>query len=156
MGLAKDLAPATADKDRTQTGPGAESVFTAWRLLIAVVATGVVLALTHIPQADMPDCLQAGGMDKVEHVGAYGLIALLYLLSVKRSAGLWVPLAIVLTLGTIAALDELTQPLVHRTCDIWDFASDMTGVLLACVAILVVRLRGMRWPRAGGPVKREA
>ena len=114
------------------------------RLLLAILVTVVVLSLTHIPQAKMPQVLMAGGLDKFEHVGAYGLVALCYLLAVKRSVGLRVPLAIVLVLAGLAAMDEVTQPLVHRTCDIMDWASDAIGITLACIAAAAIR----RWKGA--------
>ncbi len=120
------------------------SIFDMRRLLLATLATVVVLGMTHVPQAEMPEVLMAGGLDKVEHVVAYGVVGLCYLLAVKRSAGLRVPLAIVLVLAGVAALDEVTQPLVHRSCDIVDWASDAIGITLAWIAAAAVR----RWKPA--------
>jgi hypothetical protein len=117
------------------------SIFDMRRLLVAILVTVVVLSLTHIPQAKMPQVLMAGGLDKFEHVGAYGLVALCYLLAVKRSAGLWVPLAIILVLAGLAAMDEVTQPLVHRSCDFMDWVSDAIGITLAWIASAAAR----RW-----------
>jgi VanZ family protein len=118
------------------------SIFDARWLTAAVAATIVVLGLTHMPQEGVPRCLTANELDKVEHVGTYGLVTLLYLLAVKRQAGWWIRLGIVLGLAAIAAGDEITQPFVHRTCDIRDFACDMVGILLAGAFFVVRRGQG--------------
>jgi VanZ family protein len=114
-----------------------------WLLLTLLIAV-CVLGLTHIPGQDMPQFLQVGDLDKVEHVAAYGLIAGSFLLSLKtpvRPALLLIGLA---ALAGIGALDETTQPLVNRTADIVDYASDLIGIAIACVVFLVGRLLRFR------------
>ena len=114
-----------------------------WLLLTLLIAV-CVLGLTHIPGQDMPQFLQVGDLDKVEHVAAYGLIAGSFLLSLRkpvRPALLLIGLA---ALAVIGALDETTQPLVNRTADIVDYASDLTGIAIACVVFLVGKLLRFR------------
>ena len=113
-------------------------------VLITLFALGVVLGLTHIPGEDVPDILQAGGLDKVEHMAAYGLIASFSLLSLKRPVRpllLWLGLA---ALAGIGALDETTQPLVNRTASLADYACDLAGIAVACLLFGVAKLSGFR------------
>ena len=82
---------------------------------------------------------------------AYGLIAGSFLLSLRRPvrpALLLLGLAAVVVLG---ALDEVTQPLVHRTADIRDYFSDLTGVAAACAVFLIAT----RSPRKDKTVTRS-
>jgi hypothetical protein len=124
-----------------------------------VVSVVIVLGLTHIPGERIPRVLQAHYLDKVEHVVAYGLIAGFFLLSLPRPARpegrtrsgpagrerfrpavLLIGLAMLAALG---ALDEMTQPLVHRIASVADYACDLIGVALASVVFLVARLSGI-------------
>jgi hypothetical protein len=103
-----------------------------------------VLILTHIPPEDIPPILQVHIPDKVEHLVAYGLIAGFFLLSLKRPVRLALLLIGLAALAVIGALDETTQPLVNRTCDLWDYVADLTGIALACVILLVAKLLRFR------------
>jgi VanZ family protein len=121
-----------------------KSCFRPWWMRLTLLITVCVLGLTHIPGQDVPQFLQVGDLDKVEHMGAYGLIAGSFLLSLKkpvRPALLLIGLA---ALAGIGALDEATQPLVNRTADIMDYASDLIGIAIACVVFLVGRLLRFR------------
>lgn len=108
-------------------------------VLLTLIAVGVVLGLTHIPGEDMPRALQVHALDKVEHIVAYGLIAGCFLLSLRRPVRWVLLLAGLVVLAALGALDETTQPLVHRSCDLWDFACDLTGIAVACVVLTVAR-----------------
>jgi hypothetical protein len=112
-----------------------------WLMLTLLVA-GVVLGLTHIPGQSIPRVLQAHYLDKVEHVVAYGFIAGFFLLSLKRPVRPVVLLIGLTTLAALGALDEATQPFVNRVASVWDYACDLTGVAIPCVAFLVGRLSG--------------
>lgn len=113
-------------------------------LLLTLLLAACVLGLTHIPGEDMPNILQVNGLDKVEHITAYGTIAAFFLLSLKRPVRPVLLLMGLAALAVIGALDETTQPLVHRTCDLRDFISDLTGIAIPCVVFLIVRLSGFR------------
>jgi hypothetical protein len=43
-------------------------------LTIATLFTAIVLLVSHIPQEIMPERLQVSGLDKIEHIVAYGVI----------------------------------------------------------------------------------
>lgn len=109
-----------------------------WLAASFVSAVGV-LTLTHVPQAVLPRLLHEKMADKVEHVVAYGVVSLLFVLSLKRSAPLTVLIAGLLALAGIGALDEITQPLVNRTASVMDYAADLAGIAAACVIFLVKR-----------------
>jgi VanZ family protein len=109
-----------------------------WMMLTLLVAA-CVLGLTHIPGEAVPQVLQAHALDKLEHVVAYGLIAGFFLLSLKRPVRPALLLIGLVTLAVIGALDEATQPLVHRVASIGDYASDLIGMAFACVVFLVGR-----------------
>jgi VanZ family protein len=111
-----------------------------WAIVTVLIALGV-LGLTHIPGEDVPRMFQADGLDKVEHIVAYGLIMGSFILSLQRPVRpllLGIGLAV---LAVIAALDETTQPLVHRTASIWDWAGDLTGMAIPCTVFLISRRR---------------
>jgi VanZ family protein len=114
-----------------------KSWFRPWRMLLTLLITGGVLGLTHLPVPAIPPMLQDVAPDKIEHVVAYGLIAGSFLLSLRRPvrpALLLLGLAAVAVLG---ALDEVTQPLVHRTADIRDYFSDLLGLAISCAVFFV-------------------
>ena len=105
-------------------------------MLLTLLVAGGVLGLTHIPAQDIPHALQDVAPDKVEHMAAYGLIAGSFLLSLRKPVR---PALLLIGLAPLAvngALDETTQPLVNRTADIVDYASDLTGIAIACVVFL--------------------
>ena len=52
--------------------------------IASLLSLVVVLMLTHVPQDVMPRALNRHMLDKAEHVVAYGLIAVLFLLSLPR------------------------------------------------------------------------
>ena len=118
-----------------------KSCFRPRGIRLTLVAVACVLGLTHIPGPDMPRILEVHALDKVEHVLAYGSIAGFFLLSLKRPMRPALLLLGLVALAGIALLDETTQPLVDRTCDFWDFASDLVGIAVPCVVSGLAR----RW-----------
>jgi VanZ family protein len=111
-------------------------------LLLTLLAAGVVFGLTHIPGENIPRMLQVHYLDKAEHVVAYGLIAGFFLLSLKRPVRPAVLLVGLATLAVLGALDEATQPLVHRFASASDYVCDLAGMAMACAVFLVARLPG--------------
>ena len=120
-------------------------------MLLTVLVTGGVLGLTHIPGPAIPPVLQNVAPDKVEHIVAYGLIAVSFLLSLRRPVRPALLLLGLAVLAVLGALDEATQPFVQRTADIRDYFSDLTGVAAACVVFLVAT----RSPRKDKTVTRS-
>jgi hypothetical protein len=119
-------------------------------VLLTLVALVCVLGLTHIPGPDMPRILEAHALDKAEHVVAYGSIAGFFLLSLKGPMRPVLLLLGLIALAGIAALDETTQPFVDRTCDLWDFSSDLVGITIPCVvAGIAKRWRSHATPSRG-------
>jgi len=70
-------------------------------------------------------------LDKAEHVVAYGLIAGFFLLSLKRPVRPAVLVIGLLAVAAIGALDEVTQPLVNRPAEVWDYGCDLIGMAIA-------------------------
>lgn len=104
---------------------------TASRLLLGLLAAYWIAMFvgTHLPR--VPRALAEQG-DKLLHIGAYaGLALLLTLWRFSRgtvTTGQIVRDAVVI--AAFGAFDELTQPLVGRFCDFWDWVADATGAAL--------------------------
>src|SRR3954453_4356748 len=86
----------------------------------------LLLVLTHIPPEHVPD---VGVGDKVEHLGAYGLLAGALFVTLwlykHNLRNLWlIVLFIVLAYG---AFDELPQPFFRRDCSLSDWFADASG-----------------------------
>jgi hypothetical protein len=98
-------------------------------LVWAILITISVVILTHIPQEALRIDLGMFGMDKIIHLGAYSVISLFSFLAVnpgKRYLGWMIVLSV---LFLLAAADEITQPLVGRTCSFYDFLADGIGII---------------------------
>ena len=107
-------------------------------LVTAILVTATVLVLTHLPQTMMPLPLQESGIDKLQHVLAYGTIMLLSLISLRNAPTVFSVLLLCLVVSAIGVLDELTQPLVNRTASVADLAADVVGMLSALVVYTVL------------------
>ena len=121
-----------------------ENHFNTKSLKNAILVTVVVLVLTHIPQAMMPSSLGEDGIDKLEHVVAYGVIAYLFLISLRGAPTVRSALLLCFAVSLIGAFDELTQPYVNRTASVTDLAADVVGILSAVILFAVKRQRLMR------------
>ena len=121
-----------------------ENHFNTKSLKNAILVTVVVLVLTHIPQAMMPSSLGEDGIDKLEHVVAYGVIAYLFLISLRGAPTVRSALLLCFAVSLIGAFDELTQPFVNRTASVTDLAADVVGILSAVILFAVKRQRLMR------------
>lgn len=76
-------------------------------------------------------------LDKIGHFVGYAVLAWLLMLVLLRFVRL--PAAIILTILIIAAygaLDELTQPYVNRSADIWDYSANLVGCGLGIAVAL--------------------
>lgn len=105
-------------------------------LTIATLFTAIVVLFTHIPQEIMPERLQVRGLDKIEHIAAYGAITIFFVLSLRDRFSLLSAAALFFAISALGAIDELTQPLVNRTASPMDWLADIAGitvVLLACI-----------------------
>ncbi len=106
----------------------------------------LLFVATTLPSADMP---KTGVSDKIEHFTAYMILAILFNLTLmfqtkypklRKKAWLYTLIFIL----TYAGLDELHQLFIPgRDCDIFDWLSDTSGVLLGLglVKLLVILFR---------------
>jgi VanZ family protein len=99
------------------------------------------VALFYGTHTKVPEGLLPGNSDKFVHFWAYaGLAILLMLLRVTRGAYTWLSVLIAwCILAIYGVFDELTQLLVNRNADVFDWIFDVTGaasglaLLLWCV-----------------------
>jgi VanZ family protein len=115
-------------------------------LALAVYWIGLFLG-THVPVAQV----HLESNDKLLHFLAYAGLALLLTLVVNwRAAGGLRPkhlVLIVVGLAIFGGFDELTQPLVNRQADWFDWIADVSGVVfgtaLGVAVARVIRLKGL-------------
>jgi len=113
-------------------------------LTTAILFTAAVLVFTHLPQETMPSSLQEDGVDKLQHVLAYGVITFLFLISLRTSPTMLSALLLFLVVSAIGAFDELTQPFVNRTASVTDLVADIVGTLAALFFFTVRKRRFLR------------
>jgi len=87
--------------------------------------------MTHLPPERMPHVRMS---DKLQHLFAFMILGgLLYLCvdqRIKRA------LLVVAIIGaSYAAIDELTQPLIGRNCELLDWLCDAGGVILGSLGV---------------------
>ncbi len=116
-----------------------ETRFNTKLLTTAILVTAAVLVFTHLPQETIPSPLQKDGVDKLEHVVAYGAITFLFLISFRTSPTMLSALLLFLVITVIGAFDELTQPFVNRTASVTDLAANIVGILSALLFFTVRR-----------------
>lgn len=95
-------------------------------LLLAVYWFAMFLG-THLPRAKPPI---PGASDKTHHYLAYFGLSLLVSgwLAVRRRVGVRELIGVLCLLALYGGFDEITQPLVQRTCDLRDWFADVSGV----------------------------
>ena len=110
-------------------------------LILAVTFTATVLLCTHIPQELMPSQLQKSGLDKFQHIIAYGTITLLLIHSLKSSLSLSSALILFFVILVVGIFDEITQPLVNRQASLADVTADTVGIVTVLFFSLVGKFR---------------
>ena len=60
----------------------------------------------------------------------------------RRPLTLAVVATIVALLASYGAFDEVTQPIVGRDCDFWDWVADMAGILVGIGCFMFGALAG--------------
>ena len=98
--------------------------------MVATIFTTAVVLVTHLPNESVPKQLQFGELDKIAHMAAYGLITLLFVLSLRTSVTLLSTLLLVFAILIVATFDELSQPFVNRTASLADWLANLIGVAL--------------------------
>ncbi len=121
--------------------PDADQIRRARRVRVVWIAWWIVLfVLTHWPKPpQVPTFRQS---DKFVHFGAYFALAML-------GGRVWIGLGrhisgrSILTWWAIyaayAAFDELTQPIVGRACDFYDWLADVIGATVALIIVWAYR-----------------
>lgn len=113
-------------------------------LVIAVTFTAIVILLTHIPQEFMPSQIQKSGLDKLQHVVAYGIITFLFILALKSSPSLLSALLVFFAILAIGIADEVTQTLVNRKASFADLAADVIGIAAGLLLSMVGKRRNKK------------
>lgn len=75
--------------------------------------------------------LQMGGLYKILHALAYGIITFLFILSFRVSHNLMFNLIPLLTILAFVVVNELTQNFVGRTASMYDWIADSAGIVFA-------------------------
>jgi VanZ family protein len=104
-------------------------------LILTTIYAITLVTVTHLPPAHLP---ATGVSDKVEHVTGYGLLATLVATTVMLHTRRVPVVMLVLSLAAFGAIDEVTQPIFGRTADVWDWAADLTGIVLATAIVWAV------------------
>ena len=125
--------PAKSESAQTQTSMPTRVVFVMLCVYWAALFYG-----TH---TKVPEGLLPGNSDKFIHFWAYaGLASLLLSLRVTQGACTWLSVLIAwCILALYGAFDELTQLLVNRNAEVFDWIFDVTGAAsgLALVTMVV-------------------
>ena len=108
--------------------------------LICCIWFIVITILTLSPHVPIPDL--AAGQDKLEHIVAFGILALFICRSFKPDTK-YSPVDKVLVAALIVtiygALDETIQGFVpHRDASIWDLTADIFGAFLGGISFLFI------------------
>ncbi len=84
----------------------------------------------------MPERLQVSGLDKIEHIVAYGAITFLFILSLRDRFSLLSAAILFFAISALGAVDELTQPLVNRVASPVDWLADIVGISVVLLAFV--------------------
>jgi hypothetical protein len=103
---------------------------------VLLAATAATLWFAFVAPGSGPSLLP---WDKARHFLAFGVLATLALIAFPRANAAWLGLG----LSLFGAFIEVVQatPLVHRDCDVWDWAADTIAVLAVLAVLATARLR---------------
>jgi VanZ family protein len=95
-----------------------------------------LFVLTHLPE--LPIDTAARYNDKVAHTVSYAVLMVLALVGSRhrqattaRLITMWLPI-----LAAYAAVDELSQPIFGRSCQLTDWLADLAGLVTATLCYL--------------------
>lgn len=120
--------------------------FTVFVRVCFVLYTITLLTATHWPKLTIKGPIER--TDLVVHLGAFGLWTILLGLSGWISSKHCImrqSLLIALVGICFGILDETTQPLFSRVFDWTDIAADITGAILASLALMLYWVRKNGW-----------
>ena len=103
---------------------------------VLLAATAVTLWFAFVSPGSGPSLLP---WDKAQHFLAFATLTTLALVAFPRVNAAWLGLG----LSLFGAFIEVVQgtPLVHRDCDVWDWAADTIAVLAVMAVLATARLR---------------
>ncbi len=106
--------------------------------LLVVYWIGLAIG-THTPVSAV-QVVTTSVSDKTIHFYAYAGLGFLAAWAVTRLWGRRAVLALVAVVVVIlfGAVDELTQPLVHRQCDFYDWVADTLGAILGALMYVTI------------------
>lgn len=108
-------------------------------LIVALISTATVIFLTHLPREIIPSQLEERGLYKLAHIVAYGALTFLFIVSLRISHILFPALILLSGILLLAAVDELTQPLVNRTASLIDWVADAIGVAVILLLFIYAK-----------------
>ncbi len=113
-------------------------------VIVLVLYWVTMFVLTHMPPRNLPG---VGMNDKVQHFLGYGALGTLLYLTIwafwPEFRFAW--LVVIVVAMCYGAADEITQTLVGRTCDFYDWLADVGGSVLA--AATLTTFRWAKWKR---------
>ena len=120
------------------------------RLILCLITFGFAFYTTHVPPSNLP---RIGRFDKLLHFAGFvylGMMALWQVLPAGQMMSrrrIWPILALVIAYAT---LDEVTQPLVQRDCEITDWLADVLGAVVGVFLLFALhRLENRKIHAAG-------
>ena len=120
-----------------------------WQIAL-VCYWSALFAATHLP-VEMPIALPGHWTDKVVHLAAFAILAVLLAITWQLGAGqiafrhlwwLWVLLVL------YGAIDEWTQAPVGRQASVWDWLADALGAAIGLALFATLRRWNTGAPRA--------
>lgn len=119
------------------------------RKLLPLVLAIVILVLSHLPTGALPGF---GVHYRATHALAYASLAVACLFATARQRAL---VRVLVTLGivmAVGAMDEFTQPLFGRKCNVSDWLTDLAGAGMVLAVWLTFRAcRSQRTVSLAGP-----
>jgi len=119
--------------ERRQIKVKAHNLFNSRWLIAATIFTAAVIFLTHLPNESVPEPFRQGGLDKLMHIAAYGMITFFFVFSLRTPLTLIGCLVLSPAIITIGVIDEVTQPLVHRTASLFDWLANVVGIVIVLI-----------------------
>lgn len=100
----------------------------------------LLFALTHLPPATIHEPTSI--TDKQAHFIAYAVLSFSVgiTLMVTLPGRRWIPLFVIAMAMAYGAIDERTQPMFGRDCELGDWIADALGAVSAAVVLLLIGL----------------
>lgn len=104
-------------------------------IALAIYWLGLFI-VTHLPPRRVPT---TNVNDKLEHFIAYAILATILFLAINRGGGVRVFATVVGICLIYGAIDEWTQLLVGRSCELNDWLADASGAIVAATICAAFR-----------------